>query len=131
MLKILSFLLLFISISNAQTQYFVNTNPACHWDSNKEVDLAGYVVHLDIFKYNEGTQDTIIFALSQDTTFMVPNELLFEADYRFGIQAVDLAGNKSDITWSNKQCFSSTTVCWYARYDITSPGSVRSIKPSF
>lgn len=131
MQKYLIFLILLPTILFAQTQYFTNTNPACKWNAGKEADLAGYIVHLDILKFNEGTQDTVTMSITQDTTFIVPDELLFEADYRFGIQAVDLAGNKSSITWSDKQCFSSETACWYARYDITPPVSIHSIKPNF
>lgn len=114
-----------------QTQYFTNENPACKWNANTESDLAGYIVYLDIHKYNVGIRDTLIMSMTSDTSFIVPDSLLFEADYRFGVRAIDKGGNRSIITWSDTQCYISPYACWYARYDTIPPSPTLGLKPGF
>lgn len=125
---ILILLLSFTSLFT-QTTYHFNTPPQVKWAANTEFDLAGYEVHMARWGYNSGIRDTITISVTEEF-YSVTDEYLIEADYFFGVSAIDSSGNKSSITWSHVQCYLNPNhSCWFARYDITPPASVGVIQP--
>ena len=114
----------------AQTTYHFNSPPGIKWDANLEADLSHYVVYIARWAYNIGTQDTVSINVT-DTSYTVPDLFLSEANYFFGVSAVDSSGNESGITWSHRQCYADTSsACWHARYDITPPDAATNLIPN-
>jgi hypothetical protein len=130
-------ILIFISCPpralHAQTRYIFNKAPGCAWDASTSSDVNAYRVF--IVRINSVLSDTLIVSTSADSprVYVVPDSLLTDAFFYFGVSAVDYAGNESAINWAETQCvmFPDYGECWYVLYDVTPPAMPMKLRPPF